>query len=395
VRHPTWSRDLGELVAGENPWLSQVFDAGEVWLARVIAGQAGSAFVPLGAASGAGPPEPVVPTLPEDLFCGAQLWHGLLMCAWDQGIYAIDPATGLPGPEPWASQPGVQWLGLDATGDLLIAVGMRGFDPLVAAFSPGGTERWSRPVVIDGCYVENPEYQVEIRQVDGEARIALAAYQFAVSLADGQVLVEACGMAAFTPDGAMVVGQIYGDEPAPPGRYTGAAGTERLVMDAGMALQVVAFAAGGREFWAVIDDAEHLRLYHAETGQLAWELDWQYGRVQTWDQANLYASSRQGLRAVALDTGDIAWTWAGEAGMAVRTAVLTRDGGLVVATSSGVSGLDPATGAELWAIKDPALAGWYWSPSGADPEAAKAGNVVGYIGVEHTAFARVDAPAIS
>jgi hypothetical protein len=394
VREATWLREVGDFVTGDNPWLSQVFGAGDTWLARVIAGESGSVFVPFDAATGAGPSTPLEPTLPEDMFCADRVWRGALLCAWDDAVHTIDPATGEVGAAPWASQAGVQWLGVDATDDAVVAVGMRGFDPVVTAFSAEGVQRWSRDVLIDGCPVESPEYRVEIEQVAGEGRIALAAYRFAVDLADGRVLVAACGVAAFTPGGALAVGQVYGDEPAPPASYTGADGTGRLVLDVGMASQVVAFAAAGGEFCAVMDDSERLRLYDAATGELAWELPWPHGLVQTWDEASLYATGREGLSAVSLDTGEILWAWAGGAGLAVRTAVLTESGGLVVGTSAGVSGLDPVTGAEAWVVEDPYLAGWYWTQAGTDPASTRTTDVVGYIGAEHTTLARIDAPRL-
>jgi hypothetical protein len=389
---PTWAREVGELVEGERPWLSQVLNGGETWVARVIAGEGTSAFVPLDPATGQGPSEPATPVLPEDVFCADNLRDGDLVCAWDDAIYAIDSTTGSPRKGTLARQRGVHLWAVEVAERELIAVGSRGQNPVVSAFAADGRERWSKEVAAQGCDVDSPEYQADVEVNGSEARIALAAYRLAVDLETGRVLIAACGLAAFTPSGAMAVAQVHGDEPAPPASYAGADGESRRVLNAGLAAQVVGFAAGGREYWAVIDTVERLRLYDAASGAQLWELSWQYGRVQTWDGTRLYATSRQGLRAVDLDSGHIAWTFAGEPGMSVRSALMTQDAGLVVATSSGVSGLDPAGGVERWAVADPYLAGWYWTPAGITPEAARTTDTVGFIDTEHGTFTRLDAP---
>jgi hypothetical protein len=81
--------------------------------------------------------------------------------------------------------------------------------------------------------------------------------------------------------------------------------------------------------------------------------------------------------------------------MAVRTAVLTEDAGIVAGTSSGVSGIEPSTGVERWTIEDSYLAGWYWSQEGLGPEAARKSSILGYIGVNRDTVTRLDPPPLA
>jgi hypothetical protein len=394
----TWIEPAAPWVSGENPWVSQVFGGQETWLVRVIAGEGGSAMVPLDAATGEGPGEALDPTLPEDAFCSEGLLDGNRLCAWDDGIHRVDASTGDLKPEAFAQVNGIVLLGVEVVPEGVVAVGVEGSPAqraVVVAFDAAGQERWTARVEIEGCWIESPEYRVAITAAGAEVRISMAAYQFALASRDGSVVVQACGTAAFADSGTMVIGQVYGDEPAPPSTYTAADGAERRVIDVGRTVQVVAFTAAGRDYAAAVDEEDDaIHLYDAATGEGVWTLPWKQGRIQTWDDAALYVTGRSGLSAITLDGGLTAWTWSGSPGMAVRTALLTRDGGLVAATSSGVSGVDPVTGAEMWTIEGPTLAGWYWTPAGLGPEAAKSTNTVVFISVDHDAVTRIDAPTM-
>jgi hypothetical protein len=389
-----WTTQVADIVEGSDPWLSQVIRGDGTWLVRAIAGDGQSGLVPLDPTTGTVIGEPAPPTLPEDIFCGERRLRGDVLCAWDDAIHKIDPATGQMRDKPFARVEQLRLLGVEAVEGGALAVGMRGVVPVAAAFGPAGEPRWQIDIAVEGCYVQNPEYRVSIASVGREARVSLAAYQFNLDMVSGKVLVGACGLAAFAPDGSMAVAQVYGDEPAPPHSYSGPDGSVRTVIDVGSAAQVVGFEQGLKGYFAATDD-ERLRLFDAASGDLAWTEDWQYGRVQAWDAQNLYLSGRYGLSAVRLDNGRTEWTWAGTPGMAVRTAVLTKSAGLVAATSSGVSGVDPASGNEIWSIEGPDLAGWYWAPAGLGPEAAKAGNTVAFIGTGHDTLTRIDAPPLA
>jgi len=393
--HVMWTRKLADIVPGTNHWLSQIVTDGDTWLVRVIVDGAGpvgggSFIVPLDARTGDSLVETPDAALPEDAYCAESLVGGMLACGWSDAVRFIDPRTGEADATAPARVPGLEIYGVEVVEGRVVAVGLSGFAPEVVALDVDGTVAWRSMVELEGCSPARPEYSASVVLAGGDLRVGLAGYQFVLDSSDGSVLVRACGQAAYAPSGAMAVAGVEDVEPLPPPTYVGADGTVHPIVHVGQAVQVVAMSGADDEYVAVLTDEHRLRLVHLLTGIELWEREWQYGRVQAWDDERIYLSGRHGLSALSPTTGEMVWTWSGEPGMAVRTALLVEDSGLVAATSSGVSGLAPATGEELWTVRDPELAGWYWLPpaQARTPGAVRVALLL--VGVDRDKVSRLD-----
>ena len=400
LKEPTWLQAATALTAAIDPFISTVLAVdGETWLVQLIAGPEGKAFtqlVPI--APETGQPKAVAgeaSAMPDGVFCAQHTWQGQVLCAWQDGVYQIDPQTGQPAAAPLLRVAGQELYGVEVVGEVIVAVGLAETAPVATAFDAAGAQLWQSPFETAGCALEDPAYQVSVTPVQDTIRVALASRQAVMTMADGQVLTTACGLVAYLADGRMAVAQQYGTEPAPPKSYTTPDGATKAVINAGPAQQLTAISAGGKEYLVTVQiNDQRLRLLDGATGELVWDVEWQYGRLQTWDDQYLFMSGRRGLSGVDLATGEAAWTWQQDLGMSVRSAVLTRDAGLVVSNSMGVSGVSPQSGQTLWSIEDADLAAYYWTPDGLDPEAARQSNMVVFLGPNRDRMARFDAPVL-
>jgi len=385
-----------------NPFISDILAVdSDTWLVQVVAGpetDAVTQLIPIDPSTGQ--PKQVAgdaSAMPESVTCAQQTWQGQALCAWEDAVYAIDPVTGQPvAGDPLVVAAGQELYAVEVAGDLIITVGLTDTVPVATAFNADHSQLWSTPFGTDGCYLEDPANRVTITPAGDTIRLALVSQQALVAVADGAVLASLCGLAAYFEDGGLAVAQPYGDEPAPPATYVTTAGVTKTIVDAGVAQQLTAVTAGGQQYAVAVDfEGDLLRLVDMATGQQLWETDWQYGHLQTWDDQRLYLSGRFGLSGVVLATGQTTWTWQQNVAMAVRSAVLTRDGGLVVTHSQGVSGVTPDTGTTEWFVDAPDLAAYYWLPDGRDPQVVRQGNSVIFIGPYRDQIVRFDVPELT
>ena len=402
---PTWQVNATELTTADNPMVSTLLAVDQNnWLVQLVAGPSAAPFsqmVPIDPATGlplaglAQAPVTGAGALPEFIYCAQQLWLGQVLCAWDSSVWAIDPATGqLASPVPVATALDQYLYGVAVVGDLIITAGLDATNPTVTAIDGAGQVQWSFPFGVAGCPLEDPAHRVSITEVDGLIRLSFGSQNALIEPVSGQVLVAVCGLVDYGPNGQIVAAQPYQDQPEPPVSYSDPSGTVHTLLNVGQARYLnVIEAQTGAYALALDEDSQRLRLYELASGQQLWEQEWQYGRLQTWDESQLYLSGRRGFSAIDIVSGEIAWTWQHDLGQSNRTGVLTHNGGLVFAHSFGVSGLTLG-GVEVWFTDDPQLAGYYWTPAGPGPQAVRLGNQVVYLGANREQISRLDVPAL-
>jgi outer membrane protein assembly factor BamB len=233
------------------------------------------------------------------------------------------------------------------------------------AFHSDGAIAWVTPIEVPGCYVSDPEGATTIVVEGGIARIGVGPYQALVAAADGRLDLAACGRLLVSPSGDVALMAASGSEPNPPTNYTDGQGVRHRVEDLRTATDAMALVADGREMLAVIDAENSMVLMDPATGEDVWRRPESLSAQSAFegsDATRIYVGSVNGLKAVNLTDGTVAWTWRPPIGVAYRAADVVNGGEIVVFTSSAMSGIDPSSGAEAWKIPSNANGAWYWSP---------------------------------
>jgi hypothetical protein len=393
--------------AGTGPALMGLVDAGEVWIGIVQVGDVSegpgqTALVAIDPETGepaAG--EPADATLPETVTCASALADGQAVCAWDGALHFVDPATGAEVGEAIQGPEGTSLYGADVAGDLLVAAGYGASGARALAYRADGSLAWETPIRADGCYVSDPAASSSVVITEGVARIGIGPYQGLVDLDTGRLGLAVCGRLMVASSGDVAVLAANGAEPEPPATYTDAAGTERRVADLRDAVDAVAGEFAGRSVTAVISEDDVLWLADAASGEELWrqgESLSAQSAFQGIDADRVYLGSVNGIKAVNLADGSVAWTWRPPIGVAFRAADVPAGGAVVAFTSSAITGIDPATGFEVWKIDENPHGAWYWEPGAGGGAGDRAGGehdgaTVVALGPARSVVSRLDIPS--
>ncbi|MDR2252703.1 MAG: hypothetical protein LBD97_02400 [Bifidobacteriaceae bacterium] len=375
-----WRFDVAAALGDSSAWVASLVDASaDTWLASVsvvdaATGEERSQVLVLDATAGTLRAPAGSADLPGQVVCANRLLDGRAICLVGGEIRRVDPASGqLDG---GALGGGIVGSAVTVTADGLVVVGGLAADsdrPAVAAVTADGVLAWSSELGVADCFVAGGAQSGHVVERGGALQVAVGEVQALVAPATGQVLAAFCAQMAVTDDGAIGLMDSQGVAGALSGAYVDAAGVTRPICDFGPAQDIMAVRSGGEGRFAVVDEAERLRLVAPQGCRSVWEQGELLGRAvfQGHDSEAVYYAKVGALTAVALESGTERWTAPVTGGASFRAAFVD-EAWIVLMTSAEVRGIRPSDGAVAWVVEEFDQAAWYWEATVDDPVRAVA-----------------------